>query len=61
MNLEDHRVYQARVDGFYVFYADASRTDMLQVAGVECAAVLVITLDKTKPARWLVNTMRHLP
>ncbi len=53
------RVRQASAEGFHVFYGDASRADVLQAAGADHASVLVITLDKTEPARRLVHMMRH--
>jgi Kef-type K+ transport system membrane component KefB len=53
------RVHQASAEGFQVFYGDASRADVLLAAGADHASVLVITLDKTEPARRLVHIMRH--
>lgn len=52
-------VEQARVEGFNVFYGDASRHDVLKTAGAEKASVLVITLNQIQPTERLVHSMRH--
>ncbi len=62
MDSNPERVAQGRVEGYSVFYGDASRADVLQAAGAAQARVLVCTLDQALPAVRLVNVMRqHYP
>jgi glutathione-regulated potassium-efflux system ancillary protein KefC len=45
--------------GFRVFYGDATRLDVLRVAGAEHARVLVVAVDDTAQSLRIVDTARH--
>ena len=52
----------ARTFGYKVFYGDATRLDLLRVAGAETAKVLVIAVDDTEQSLAVVDLAReHFP
>jgi len=56
------RMQEGRLDGFSVYYGDASQVDVLRAAGAGQSGVLVCTLDQAVPAVRLVNILRqHYP
>jgi voltage-gated potassium channel Kch len=56
------RVLEGRLNGFSVFYGNASRVDVLKAAGAGQARTLVCTLDQAAPAVRLVKISRqHYP
>ena len=58
----DHSAAQLdmlRAFGVHAFYGDATRTDLLQAAGIERAALLVIAIDDPDKTTRLVRQLRH--
>lgn len=62
LDIEANSVAEGRANGYSVFYGDATRVDVLKVAGAERASVLVSALDQAKAVDRLVQIMRqHYP
>lgn len=62
LDLEEDRVYRCRHEGMPVFFGDASRLDVLQLAGASRAQAIVITLDQPKATAHVVDVMHsHFP
>lgn len=53
------RFREAKRAGHHVVFADASRTRILQRAGLERARLLVVTLDEQRPVQRLLRSARH--
>jgi CPA2 family monovalent cation:H+ antiporter-2 len=53
------RFREAKRSGHRVVFADASRTRMLQWAGLEQARLLVVTFDERRAVRRLLHSARH--
>jgi CPA2 family monovalent cation:H+ antiporter-2 len=53
------RFREAKRSGHRVVFADASRTRMLQRAGLERARLLVVTFDERRAVRRLLRSARH--
>ena len=58
IDLHPDRFAEARAEGFIGFYGDALRPDLLQAAGADRAAVIVIAIDDTDRAVELVRRVR---
>ncbi|HEY0603525.1 MAG TPA: monovalent cation:proton antiporter-2 (CPA2) family protein [Herpetosiphonaceae bacterium] len=62
LDIDSDRVDLLRKMGLKVYYGDASRYDLLQVAGAEKARLLVLALDSPEKTLELVETARkHFP
>jgi CPA2 family monovalent cation:H+ antiporter-2 len=59
LDLEPGRVREGRAEGLPVFYADASRVNVLGIAGVERACAAVVTLDDADSAARTVAALRR--
>jgi CPA2 family monovalent cation:H+ antiporter-2 len=59
LDLEAGRVREGRAEGVPVFYADASRDNVLRAAGVERACAAVVTLDTPEIAVRAVAALRR--
>lgn len=59
LDLEPDRVVAARVEGLPVYYADASRAEVLRAAGAGRARALVITLDQAGAVERAMAASRH--
>ena len=53
------RFREAQRSGHHVVFADASRTRILQRAGLERARLLVVTFDERRAVQRLVRSARH--
>ncbi len=61
LSVLDHdaqRIETARAFGYRVFYGDASRLDLLRLAGAEQAVVIVVAVDDTEAANTIVDHVR---
>ena len=62
LDTEVERVAEGRMQGYSVFYGDATRIDVLKAAGAERASALVSALDQAKAVERLVQiTRQHYP
>jgi CPA2 family monovalent cation:H+ antiporter-2 len=62
LDLASDRVLAARAEGLPVYFADASRHEVLNAAGAARARVLVLTLDRAGTAERTVAALRqHFP
>jgi glutathione-regulated potassium-efflux system ancillary protein KefC len=59
LDYEPDRVETARQFGFKVYYGDATRADLLEMAGVDKARLLVIAVDDKDSATRLAALMRE--
>lgn len=59
VDLDASLVARFRADGASIFFADASRPEMLRKFGVEEAAALVVTMDSPRAAEQVVTTARQ--
>jgi len=58
LDLDPARSHAAQARGELVYYGDAARPDMLERIGIETAAAVVVTLDKSDAASRLVRALR---
>jgi CPA2 family monovalent cation:H+ antiporter-2 len=62
LDLDVHRVNEARRRGLPVFFGDASRLEVLKAAGIDHARAVVLTLDRPGPSEQAVSLIRrHYP
>ena len=57
--MRQHRVKDARAQGFPVFFGDASKVKVLQAAGADRAKMIVVTLDNPTQVDRLVAQVRQ--
>jgi len=60
LELDHERVRQARALGMNVSFGDASRTALLQAAGLARASAVVVSFDAPKLALRIIHQVRHL-
>jgi glutathione-regulated potassium-efflux system ancillary protein KefC len=62
LDFDANRIETARKFGYRVFYGDATRLDLLRIAGAAQAKVIVVALDNVEDANALVDHARkHFP
>ncbi|GAB4231134.1 MAG: monovalent cation:proton antiporter-2 (CPA2) family protein [Kiloniellaceae bacterium] len=59
LDLDHARVARGRADGLPLYYGDASRVDVLEVAGIERAKAAVITIDRAAEASRAVEALHQ--
>ncbi|MTI62872.1 monovalent cation:proton antiporter-2 (CPA2) family protein [Methylophaga sp.] len=59
LDMKQHRVKDARAQGFPVFFGDASKVKVLQAAGADHAKMIVVTLDDPGQIDRLVSQVRQ--
>lgn len=59
IDMDAHRVYQLRSQGYPVFYGNASKPELLRKLRAADASVLVVTMDKPSAAMHTVQAVRH--
>ncbi len=59
LDMKQHRVKDARAQGFPVFFGDASKVKVLQAAGADHAKMIVVTLDDPGQVDRLVSQVRQ--
>ncbi len=60
VDLDPHRIAQARNAGFTVYYGDATQPDILSSLHIERARAVVVTLDNPKAALQVVALIRYI-
>ena len=60
IEIDDARVHQARTAGLAVIYGDATRTIVLNAAGVASARAIMITIPVLSDARQIVTTLKQM-
>jgi CPA2 family monovalent cation:H+ antiporter-2 len=60
VDLDPHRIAQARNAGFTVYYGDATQPDILSSLHIERARTVVVTLDNPKAALQVVALIRYI-
>lgn len=58
LDLDSNRVDLLRKMGFEVYYGDATRTDLLESAGIEEADILIVAIDNPDTTNQLVELVR---
>jgi monovalent cation:proton antiporter-2 (CPA2) family protein len=59
LDMKQHRVRDARSQGFPVFFGDASKVKVLQAAGADHAKMIVVTLDDPSQIDRLISQVRQ--
>ncbi len=59
LDINANQVEAVRKFGFKVFYGDASRIEVLNIAGLQFAKVLVLAIDDTEAALKIVEMVSH--
>jgi CPA2 family monovalent cation:H+ antiporter-2 len=60
VDLDPHRIAQARNAGFTVYYGDATQPDILSSLHIERARAVVVTIDNPKAALQVVALIRYI-
>jgi glutathione-regulated potassium-efflux system ancillary protein KefC len=58
LDFDANRIESARAFGYRVFYGDASRLDLLRIAGAAHARVVVVAVDNTADANAIVDQVQ---